>query len=278
MTVRHPFFLTAVAICLLAGSAAAAETRSCRILLPNDDGIQHPGVRAAYYGLSKVCDVLIVAPAANMSGMSHAILNTRTGTKVTETTIEPGLIGYAVEGSPAEAAALGLMVFGKDRPFDIVVSGINEGHNTGILNLYSGTVNAAVEGAVRGKPSIAFSADGKDYSYAAAFAQRVVHQVLDKGLPAGIALNVNIPAPPVKGVVVVRSAGESYSVEGFDPVSSEGAVTVYKPRIRPIPAISIPGDAQAFQQGMVTISPLLVDRTAYQSMDYLKGWELQLRP
>ena len=148
----------ATAVVLAAGCAAHAETQPCRILLTNDDGIQHAGIRAAYLGLSKVCQVVISAPATNMSGMSHAILNTRGPTKVTEITLEPGVTGYAVEGSPAEAVAFGILTLGKDHPFNLVVSGVNEGHNTGILNLYSGTVNAAMEGAVRGVPSIAVSA------------------------------------------------------------------------------------------------------------------------
>ena len=258
-------------------TADSADHRTCRILITNDDGITSPGLLAAAQELAKQCEVVVSAPATNQSGMSHAVINLGRGTRVTETVLGENIRAYAVEGSPAEAAAIGIFIFGHDHPFDLVVSGINTGHNTGLKNLYSGTVNAAMEAAVRNIPAIAVSQAGSygtDYSYSASFTKRVVALILTKGLPKGVILNINVPPPPVKGVAVLASAGDTTVLEGFDATPEKAGVTVYKPRLKSVNAVAEPGDAQSYQAGMITIAPLLLDRTAYGSIDMLRAWTI----
>jgi 5'-nucleotidase len=110
---------------------------------------------------------------------------------------------------------------------DIVVSGINHGSNTSISVLYSGTMSAAIEGAIEGTPAIGFSlcdySHGADFSHTAPYVKKIAEQVLRKGLPKGVALNVNIPPKrnePVKGIRVCRQANAKWVeefVKRYDP-------------------------------------------------------------
>jgi len=102
---------------------------------------------------------------------------------------------YALNGSPADCSRFGILEILKGK-VDLVVSGINHGYNLGEDVIYSGTVAAAMEATLLKVSAIAFSMDpdGKDYRPAGAFAQRLARQVLKKGLPKGVCLNVNFPA------------------------------------------------------------------------------------
>jgi 5'-nucleotidase len=109
-----------------------------------------------------------------------------------------------------------------ERQPDVVVSGINHGSNTSISVLYSGTMSAAIEGAIEGVPAIGFSlcdySHKADFSHTAPFVKKITEQVLKKGLPKGVALNVNIPAKKndnIKGIRVCRQANAKW-VEEFD--------------------------------------------------------------
>lgn len=265
----------AALVVALAAEPAAAKGR-CRILVTNDDGAGAPGVAALYRGLKPVCDVLMVAPAEDRSGWSHAIPDARRGFSARPATIDGEAAGYAVQGSPAEATALGLVQFGAQRPFDLVVSGIDDGENTGLANLYSGTVNAGMEALVRGVPAIAFSqagGQGDDYRASTAVAVRVVKAALKHRLPAGVMLNVNVPKAPNGQVAVMASAGLTASLPGFSAEPSDAGEVRYRPRFGP-PGRLPPGDAAAFEQGVTTIVPLALDRTAYAAIPAVKAWGL----
>lgn len=268
----------ALAVFVAVAGPAAARDR-CRILITNDDGAGAPGIAALYRGLKPVCDVLMVAPAEDRSGWSHAIPDARRGFKARPATIDGEAAGYAVDGSPAEAVALGLIQFGRERPFDLVVSGIDDGENTGLANLYSGTVNAGMEALVRGVPAIAVSqagGQGGDYRASAVFAARIVRAALRHRLPRGVMLNVNVPAAPDGRVAVLASAGLTASLPGFSAQPLASGEVLYAPRFAP-PARLPPGDAAAFARGVITVAPLALDRTAHGSMAGLKTWGLGAR-
>ena len=114
-----------------------------------------------------------------------------------------------------------LVLKGQRQP-DVVVSGVNHGSNTSISVLYSGTMSAAIEAAIEGTPAIGFSL--ADYSHKADFShtidaiKKITVQVLEKGLPKGVALNVNFPPKrnePLKGIRICRQANAKW-VEDFD--------------------------------------------------------------
>jgi 5'-nucleotidase len=269
----------ALALCaaLAAGPALAAGQDRCRILITNDDGAGAPGIAALYRALKPVCDVLVAAPATDQSGASHSIPDARRGFAARAATIDGEAAGYAVEGTPAEATALGLIQFGRERPFDLVVSGINRGENTGLANLYSGTVNAGMEALVRGVPAIAVSQSsdyGADYRASAEVAVRVVRQALNHGLPRGVMLNVNVPIHPNGRVAVLPAAGLSGDLPGFDARPQPDGAVLYAPRFAPAAGLDPAGDAAAYRKGDITIAPLALDRTAYRALAPLRAWTL----
>lgn len=164
------------------------------VLLTNDDGIDSPALTALHDELAAVCDVTVVAPATNQSGVGRARSRT--------VTVDERDEGYAVEGTPADCVAFGLSSL-DDRP-DLVVSGANVGPNVGSYVLgHSGTVGAAVEAGFLGTPGLAisaycaegfFPADDADYDEPARLTRRLVERALDGDL-LGRAdfLNVNAP-------------------------------------------------------------------------------------
>ena len=189
------------------------------ILLCNDDGFNAEGLRALRKELLALDDVMIVAPETEQSAMGHAITLNQP-LKVRKVEEEAEFIGYAVNGTPADCVKLAITVL-LDEPPKFVVSGINLGGNLGICALYSGTVSAATEAMVMGVPSIAVSLDtyeNPDFIPAAKFARKFIPQLLKKGLPDGVVLNINVPPVPESefvGVAITRQ-GKSRVIEEFD--------------------------------------------------------------
>jgi 5'-nucleotidase len=192
------------------------------ILVSNDDGITSRGIFNLVSVMKELGDVLVVAPDGPQSGMGHAITVGDT-LRLNESFIFEGVRAYECSGTPADCIKMARhFVLKNDRQPDVVVSGINHGSNTSISVLYSGTMSAAIEGAIEGVPAIGFSlcdySHKADFSHTGEVVKKIVQQVLEKGLPKGVALNVNIPAKrnePLKGIRVCRQANAKW-VEEFD--------------------------------------------------------------
>ncbi|MBW1778504.1 MAG: 5'/3'-nucleotidase SurE, partial [Deltaproteobacteria bacterium] len=158
-----------------------------RILLTNDDGIHAEGLHALYRRFSREHEVLVVAPDRERSAVGHSI-TLHKPLRCDPVTLEAGVCGYAVNGTPADCvklAVLELMV----PPPDLVLSGINPGANIGFNVNYSGTVCAAREAGYYSIPAIAVSMTGDGAPYvddAAAFLEQVVRQMEEQPLPRGI--------------------------------------------------------------------------------------------
>src|SRR6266536_1717498 len=137
-------------------AARSWRTDSVRILLTNDDGVYAPGLRALRKELMKLGDVIVVGPATEQSAVGHSItlLTPLLVQEVLDEDNQP--MGWAVEGRPADCVKLALLELLPQQP-DVIVSGLNAGSNAGINVLYSGTVAAAIEGAVFKVTSIATS-------------------------------------------------------------------------------------------------------------------------
>src|SRR5438552_9123148 len=153
-----------------------------RLLLTNDDGIYAPGLKALRKELQKLGEVLVVAPATEQSAVGHSI-TLLTPLLVQEVLDEEKqLLGWAVEGRPADCVKLALLELLPESP-DLVVSGLNAGSNAGINVLYSGTVAAAIEAAFFKQISIAVSLEYTkpkplDFPRAAGLARGVIEQIL----------------------------------------------------------------------------------------------------
>ena len=192
------------------------------ILVSNDDGITSKGILTLINVMKTIGEVIVVAPDGPQSGMGHAITVGET-LRLEENFIFEGVQAYECSGTPADCVKIARHFVLKDvREPDVIVSGINHGSNTSISVLYSGTMSAAIEGAIEGTPAIGFSlADyghDADFSHTEDFIRKITNQVLQKGLPKGVALNVNFPPKrkePLKGIRICRQANAKW-VEDFD--------------------------------------------------------------
>jgi 5'-nucleotidase len=264
-----------------------------KVLLTNDDGIQASGLNALRRELRAVpeIDLAVIAPNANRSASARSI-TTRTPLWVEELEFEDGSTGFATDGTPVDCvrfAALGLVEFVPE----LIVSGINHGANLGDDITYSGTVAAALEGAVLRLPAIAVSQQSKkremgfrlgrefDFEVAASFTAKLVSLLAARPMSPGTLLNVNCPAlgaNEIRGAQITRlgkriyrdtleleeedaSGGNPrrrYRIYGDDPSYHEEEGT----------------DFAAIHDGMVSVTPLHFDLTDLERMEELRAWDL----
>ncbi|MEM6277505.1 MAG: 5'/3'-nucleotidase SurE [Pseudomonadota bacterium] len=251
-----------------------------RILLTNDDGINAPGLKvleAIAARLTAPENIWVVAPAFEQSGVGHCISYTRPLMMA-----EHGPRRVAVEGSPADCVIAGLGAVMDVRP-DLVLSGVNRGNNSAENTLYSGTLGAALEGALQRVPSIGLSqyygpANARaenPFDAAAVHGADIVTRILeagfDEGADYGLFYNVNFPpvmATDVKGTQVVR--------QGVRDGVFFGAVSDTSPNGRGFlwikggnQHVTVPDDtdAGANMAGYISVTPMRADLTAYNVMD-----------
>ena len=250
-----------------------------RILLTNDDGINARGLdllESVAQAFSE--DIWVVAPTEEQSGAGHSL-----------TLTEPVRLRkhdnrrFSVTGTPTDAVMLALAHIMKDSPPDLILSGINRGANLGEDVTYSGTVSAAMEGALAGVRSIALSqsysregmGDTVPFAAAEAWAEKVLGPLLDFEPPPGTLINVNFPALPpdqVKGIRVCRQGIRDYGrlriVERTDPRGYK----YYWFGLGPM--VQTPGhstDLEAMDDGYVSVTPLHLDLTHDPSLEVLRG-------
>ena len=199
-----------------------------RILLTNDDGIHAPGFAVLESLAMRLSDdVWAVAPAEEQSGAGHSLTLTRPIRLRRHHEKK-----YSVSGTPTDAVMMALAHIMKDNPPDLILSGINRGANLAEDVTYSGTVSAAMEGALAGVRSIALSqvyareglGDTIPFAAAEAWADRVIRPLMDAQFTPGTLVNVNFPAlapDAVKGIRVCRQGIRDYGrlriVERTDP-------------------------------------------------------------
>jgi 5'-nucleotidase len=240
------------------------------ILVTNDDGIAAPGLRALAESLADVGAVTIVAPSHERSASAQSL-----------TLRQPifceqvGEREWSVEGTPADAMILALHTLLPVHP-DLVVSGINRGSNLGENIYYSGTIGAAMEGAINGIPAIAISLASRardvDFSPAAKFIQRLAPLVLQKGLPKGVLLSVNVPSSWNGGVRFTRQSPKvtrNVLQKGEDP---RGRTYYWLSEQRITEDIAENTDHAAILAGEVSVTPLVIDHTDAPSLNHLSHW------
>lgn len=244
------------------------------ILVSNDDGAHSKGLRTLAKRLKRLGHVVIVAPDQERSATSHALTLHRP-LRVKKIARD----FYAVDGTPTDCINLGINEILKQTP-DLIVSGINHGGNLGDDVYYSGTVSAALEGGLMGVPSIAISVVAKERCFfdpAAHFVVKLARQVLKKGLPGGIILNVNVPNLPatdIKGYKFTSLGKRNYDkiiVEKLDPrgrkyywIGGEDAGFENVANT----------DCKVVAEAKISISPLKVNITDKVSLRRLKKWKL----
>ena len=247
------------------------------ILVTNDDGITAQGIQNLVEVVSKIGEVVVVAPNKPQSGMGQAITIGHP-LRLTKSSIFGEIQAYECSGTPADCVKLARYNLFKSRRPALVVSGINHGANSSISVIYSGTMSAAVEAAIEGIPAIGFSLDDfshhADFSHTHTYIDRIVRQVLAESIPEGIALNVNFPkneaAIPIKGIKVCRQTkghwGEEFE-ERTDPYNKSYFWLTGKFINQDSGEDT---DEWALANGYVTVVPCQADLTAHHLLEKMR--------
>ena len=253
-----------------------AQTKM-RILVVNDDGIQSPGLTALVVELAKLGEVVVCAPDGNRSGSSHASESLRKSISVERRELAGAVEAYAISGMPADAARFAIIRLGRERPFDVLVSGINRGSNVGKVAHLSGTVGAAMEGLYHGLPSLAVSQDARstNYELAARFTAAFLMKLKEQGFRKDLLYSINVPADRadrIKGVKATPMGGAYFRVGDFQPDGSGG----FRARMGINSQVPVGSDTEAYLQGFITITPLRFDWTDPKAVQEVSGWALQV--
>jgi len=242
------------------------------ILLSNDDGFQAPGLAVLANTLKQLGELTVVAPDRNRSAASNSLtLNRPLNVQLADNGF------YKVDGTPTDCVHLAITGI-LDKEPDIVISGPNDGPNMGDDVLYSGTVAAATEGRFLGLPAIAVSMgsfEPQHYKTACWAIEKILRKLQQTRLNDDTILNVNVPDLPIEQIKGFRSTrlGNRHK--------SEGVIRQKNPRNEDIYWVGPPGEAQdagegtdfyAVKQGFISVTPLQIDLTRYDSLKNLDQW------
>ncbi len=250
------------------------------ILITNDDGITAPGITALVEVMKSLGDVIIVAPDKPQSGMGHAITINST-LRINKVRVHGVKEEYSCTGTPVDCVKIAVNKILKRKP-DLCVSGINHGSNMSINVIYSGTMSAAVEGAIEGIPSIGFSLC--DHSIDANFAaskkivKSIVQNVLKQKMPKDVCLNVNIPNlkfEQIKGIKVCRQARANWIEELDERKDPSGKPYFWLTgRFDNYDEGKTDTDVWALDNSYVSVVPTQFDMTAHHTITQLEKWKL----
>lgn len=246
------------------------------ILLTNDDGLYAAGLKTLFEVMEEFGKVVLISTAESMSGMSQALtVKTPLRVKLLEETEKHRV--YQINGTPTDSVKLAVNQLLERKP-DFVVAGINHGANASVSVLYSGTMAATLEGCLYGICSVGFSLNSfsstADFSVCKEYIRIVMKNLSVESFPAGVCLNVNIPAVPVKEIKGIRICRQSKGnwKEEFekrqDPMGKNyywltGSFQNHEPD-------SEDTDEWALANNYVSLVPVTVDMTAHWYLDKLK--------
>ncbi len=243
------------------------------ILVTNDDGYSAPGLLILKQALEKVGTVVVVAPDQNWSAGGH-VKTLHKPLRLNKVQLADGSEAYASSGAPSDCVSLVLLGAIDFKP-DLIVSGINPFPNLSHDVTYSGTVTAAMEGALSSIPSIAVSVeDEAAYEQAAKFAAFLAPIVFQRGLPREVLLNVNVPAGEIKGVQFTRLGQRVYNDKLDARIDPRGRPYYWIGGDFPTGVPDDGTDVGALHHGYISVTPLQMDMTAYQFMKTLQTWPL----
>lgn len=268
-----------LAVCLL--TPAAAQFRQpppYRILVTNDDGVRTPGIAALAQILQAIGTPIIVAPSEPQSGKGHSIVMSEAVFRE-DLTLPNGLRAIGLTATPASTVNIALRNIVTPRP-DLVVAGINRGHNLGLSAYLAGTVGAAREAAFHGVPAIAASlpasATAADLVFAAEEVFGVARRVKQYGLAPNTFLNVNVPvavpAGGYKGYMITTQAmvrgGEQSFAEMQHPAGRTVYWSVFEEGNAPQPEGT---DIWAIENGYTSVTPMRVGEIDQSQIESLRA-------
>lgn len=250
------------------------------ILVTNDDGITAKGIASLVEAVKPFGDLVVIAPDKPQSGMGHAI-TVNNLLRLFKSDQYPGTTCYACSGTPVDCVKLAIYHVMHRKP-DLIVSGVNHGSNASTNVLYSGTMSAAVEGALEGIPSIGFSL--LDYEHDADFdaSKKIIHtivkNVLEKKLPENICLNVNIPKgkyKDIKGIRIGRQA-RAFWEDKFDCRKDQFGREYFwlTGEFKNFDG-GEDTDMWALENNYVSVVPIQFDMTAFTAISQLHTWKIE---
>lgn len=248
------------------------------ILVINDDGITAKGIQTLAYLMKELGDVVIVAPDSPQSAMGHAITIAKP-LRLEEVDLYEGIRSFQCSGTPVDCVKLAVNQILHKKP-DLLVSGINHGSNSSINVIYSGTMSAAMEGAIEGIPSIGFSysdfSASADFSPVHKYVLAIAKQVLKNGLPKGSLLNVNFPyvnsAEEINGIRVCRQAVAKWEEEFDERLDPHKRKYYWLTGKFSLNDHGEDTDEWALNNKYVSVVPVQFDLTAYHAIPIINNW------
>jgi 5'-nucleotidase len=244
---------------------ALDDLSKCRILLSNDDGIAAEGL-AVLERIARTLsdDVWVVAPAVEQSGTGHSLT-----LQVPLRPVRHGERRFSVSGTPTDSVMVAINHLITDRKPDLVLSGINMGSNLGEDVHYSGTVAAALEGALLGVPAIAVSqfmdgTSGVPWETAERFMPDLIRRLCKAGWPPTVVMNVNMPhrsPDKVKGIVAAAQGKHKLGDDLVLRADPRGRDYIWIGPRRASDAAVEGTDLKAVDEGYIAVTPLNVDLT-----------------
>jgi len=246
------------------------------ILVVNDDGITAPGIKVLIETMQQIGRVIVVAPDSPQSGMGHAITIGKP-LRLDPVELYEGVEMYKCSGTPVDCVKLAVNRIFRGKKPDLCVSGINHGLNNSINVLYSGTMSAAVEGAIEGIPSVGFSLDDytlqADFSACVPFIKQIALRVLEHGLPAGTLLNVNFPnGNDLKGIKICRQAHGKWAEEFDERLDPHKRPYYWLTGEFQVNDQGEDTDVWALEHNYVSVVPVQFDMTAHHVISVLNSW------
>lgn len=252
-----------------------------KILITNDDGIFAEGLLKLACSLEKLGEIYIVAPDRQRSAMGHAITMHEPLRASKIQIFDKSFHAWSVSGTPADCVKLGIEALLPHKP-DIVLSGINSGANLGTDVLYSGTVSAAIEGAMLGFPSVALSLAGFsdfNYDYAGEFSCIVAKKMIEKKLPPDTLLNVNIPncsRKEIGGVKITTLGVRKYKNSFIERIDPRGQ-SYYWLGGEIAEDNNLEGtDIHCVKNNNISITPIHFDLTRFGLLKELDSWNIEI--
>lgn len=247
------------------------------ILVTNDDSVNAKGIQSLVKIASTLGRVVVVAPDKPQSGMGHAI-TLSDPIRLNRVRMFGEVEAYSSSGTPVDCVKLAIYEVLERKP-DLVLSGINHGENSSTNVLYSGTMSAAIEGAMEGLASIGFSladfSSEADFMQYEAFVSRIISKALKEDFPKFTCLNVNIPNVPASDIAGIKVCTQAHAfwADRFDKREDQFGRPYYwltgefgevNPRED--------SDLHALNRGFISIVPTQFDLTNYQILDEIKNW------
>ena len=249
------------------------------ILVTNDDGIEAKGIKELIDTVSPLGQVVVFAPDGARSGMSNAIT---VHTPLRYKLLEPrdGVLRFTSNGTPTDCVKLALHTGALPRKPDILLSGINHGSNAAINVIYSGTMGAVFEGCENSIPSIGFSLANyeakADFNYFKPYIVKIVKEVLKRGLPRAVCLNVNAPIGEIKGLKIKRQAWGHWTDEFEKRIDPNGHSYFWMAGYFKNEDTAVhETDEWALANGYISIVPSIIDLTAHEFVNEMKNWNLE---